>query len=100
MVGRGGAAKVQELTVLSCGATGLLLLPEAAALIGITSGSSCHSVSASLPTKACVVSLGEDTRVASRQEGLASVGGSRTSAKSCGQVCEASTHACTLARTL
>lgn len=86
----------QELTVLSCG----LLLPEAAVLTGITPGSSCHSVKAPLPTKASVPSPGKDTRVASRQEGPASVGGSRTSARSCGQVCEASTPACTLARTL
>lgn len=71
-----------ELTVLSCG---LLLLPGAAVLTGITSGSPCHSVNAPLPTKASVPSLGEDTRVASRQEGPASVGGSRTSARSCGQ---------------
>lgn len=95
-----GAAKDKELTVLSRGATGLLLLPEAAALNGITSGSSCYSANAPLPTKASVLSLGEDTSVASRQEGPASVGGSRTSARSCGQVCEASMHACTLARTL
>lgn len=87
----------QELTVLICG---LLLLPEAAVLTGITPGSSCHSVNAPLPTKASIPSLGEDTRVASGQEGPASVGGSRTSARSCGQVCEASTPACTLARTL
>lgn len=87
----------RELTVLSCG---LLLLPGAAVLTGITSGSPCHSVNAPLPTKASVPSLGEDTRVASRQEGPASVGGSRTLGRSCGQVCEASTHACTLARTL
>lgn len=87
----------RELTVLSCG---LLLLPGAAVLTGITWGSPCQSVSTRLPTKASVPSLGEDTRVASRQEDPASVGGSRTSARSCGQVCEASTHACTLARTL
>lgn len=71
----------RELTVLSCG---LLLLPGAALLTGITSGSPCHSVNAPLPTKASVPSLGEDTRVGSRQEGPASVGGSRNSARRCG----------------
>lgn len=78
MVGTGRAAKEHELTVLSCEAMGLLLLPEAAALIGITSGSSCRSVSAPLPTKASALSLLEGTRVAGRQEGPVSVGGSRT----------------------
>lgn len=73
----GRAAKDHELTVLSCAATGLLLLPEIAALISMTSGSSCRSVNASLPTNTSVLNL-ERIPGSSRQEGPTSIGGSRT----------------------
>lgn len=50
-------------------------------------------MNAPLPAKASVQNLGEDTRVASKQEGPTKYGRLQNLSGSCGQVCEAK-HAC------